>query len=59
MNEGFHCLCGLLSAGTVLYNNFPENKQRVVKEKSTEERKAAFRKSASSNWYPSPSSFLL
>jgi hypothetical protein len=23
MNEGLHCLCGLLSASTVLYNNFP------------------------------------
>lgn len=23
MHEGFHCLCGLLSASTVLYNNFP------------------------------------
>mmetsp|Transcript_4349 Transcript_4349/g.7319 ORF Transcript_4349/g.7319 Transcript_4349/m.7319 type:complete len:595 (+) Transcript_4349:140-1924(+) len=22
-HEGFHCLCGLISAGTVLYNNFP------------------------------------
>ena len=23
MHEGFHCLCGLMSASTVLYNNFP------------------------------------
>jgi hypothetical protein len=23
-NEGLHCLCGLISAGTVLYNNFPD-----------------------------------
>jgi hypothetical protein len=23
MNEGFHCLCGLVSASTVLYSNFP------------------------------------
>lgn len=23
MHEGFHCLCGLTSASTVLYNNFP------------------------------------
>lgn len=23
-NEGIHCLCGLISAGTVLYNNFPD-----------------------------------
>lgn len=23
-HEGFHCLCGLVSAGTVLYNNFPD-----------------------------------
>jgi hypothetical protein len=23
MHEGFHCLCGLLSASTVLYTNFP------------------------------------
>jgi len=23
MHEGFHCLCGLISASTVLYNNFP------------------------------------
>ena len=23
MNEGFHSVCGLVSAGTVLYNNFP------------------------------------
>lgn len=22
-HEGFHCLCGLISASTVLYNNFP------------------------------------
>ena len=22
-HEGLHCLCGLISAGTVLYNNFP------------------------------------
>lgn len=25
MNEGFHCVCGLLSASTVLYNNFPSH----------------------------------
>jgi hypothetical protein len=25
MHEGFHCLCGLLSASTVLYNNFPNS----------------------------------
>ena len=24
--EGFHCMCGLISAGTVLYNNFPDAK---------------------------------
>jgi hypothetical protein len=23
-HEGLHCLCGLISAGTVLYNNFPD-----------------------------------
>jgi hypothetical protein len=23
MNEGFHCLCGIVSASTVLYSNFP------------------------------------
>jgi len=23
MHEGFHCLCGLVSASTVMYNNFP------------------------------------
>lgn len=23
MHEGFHCLCGLMSASTVIYNNFP------------------------------------
>lgn len=23
MHEGFHCVCGLMSASTVLYNNFP------------------------------------
>jgi len=23
MHEGFHCLCGLVSASTVIYNNFP------------------------------------
>ncbi|KAG7349450.1 peroxisomal biogenesis factor 11 PEX11 [Nitzschia inconspicua] len=26
-HEGFHCLCGLISAGTVLYNNFPDAKK--------------------------------
>jgi hypothetical protein len=26
-NEGLHCLCGLISAGAVLYNNFPDAKQ--------------------------------
>ena len=25
MNEGFHCLCGLVSASTVLCKNFPSN----------------------------------
>jgi hypothetical protein len=25
-NEGIHCLLGLISAGTVLYNNFPDSK---------------------------------
>eukprot|EP00980_Cylindrotheca_fusiformis_P027112 scaffold18886_cov108-Cylindrotheca_fusiformis.AAC.3 len=25
-HEGFHCLCGLISAGTVIYNNFPDSK---------------------------------
>mmetsp|Transcript_11091 Transcript_11091/g.20531 ORF Transcript_11091/g.20531 Transcript_11091/m.20531 type:complete len:490 (-) Transcript_11091:584-2053(-) len=25
-NEGLHCLCGLISAGTVLFNNFPDAK---------------------------------
>lgn len=24
-HEGLHCLCGLISAGTVLYNNFPDD----------------------------------
>ncbi|GKY93337.1 hypothetical protein MPSEU_000301300 [Mayamaea pseudoterrestris] len=27
MHEGFHCLCGLTSAATVLYNNFPDAKK--------------------------------
>jgi hypothetical protein len=25
MHEGFHCLCGLVSASAVLYNNFPNS----------------------------------
>jgi hypothetical protein len=25
-HEGFHCVCGLISAGTVVYNNFPDAK---------------------------------
>jgi Peroxisomal biogenesis factor 11 (PEX11) len=25
MHEGLHCLCGLISAATVLYNNFPDD----------------------------------
>lgn len=25
-NEGLHCVCGLVSAGTVLFNNFPDKK---------------------------------
>ena len=25
-HEGFHCLCGLISASTVIYNNFPDAK---------------------------------
>jgi Peroxisomal biogenesis factor 11 (PEX11) len=33
MNEGVHCLCGLLSASTVLYNNYPN--AAVKKCKST------------------------
>jgi len=24
-NEGLHCVCGLISAGTVIYNNFPDS----------------------------------
>jgi hypothetical protein len=27
-NEGLHCLCGLISAGVVLYNNFPDAKKK-------------------------------
>jgi hypothetical protein len=27
MNEGFHCLCGLTSAATVLYSNYPDAKK--------------------------------
>lgn len=23
-HEGLHCLCGLISASTVIYNNFPD-----------------------------------
>ena len=32
MHEGFHCLCGLVSASTVLYNYFPnaENDEKSV-----------------------------
>ncbi|CAJ1934264.1 unnamed protein product [Cylindrotheca closterium] len=25
-HEGIHCMCGLISAGTVIYNNFPDSK---------------------------------
>jgi hypothetical protein len=25
-HEGLHCMCGLISAGTVIYNNFPDSK---------------------------------
>jgi len=53
MNEGFHCFCGLLSAGTVIFNNFPNKK--IDADPTLAERRAAFRRSASSNWHaPSP-----
>jgi len=56
MHEGFHCVCGLISAGTVLFNSFPikptipESDARLL---SISERKELFRKKnfASSNWY--------
>jgi hypothetical protein len=57
MHEGFHCLCGLLSAGSVLYNNFPNKKVPQGTPSSSflsiQERKDLFRKKnfASSNWY--------